>query len=358
MMMANLYGRKKSNELNDRPIWTGGGVWKVSGVYYADDMHPVGKLIKKWFGDRLAYKKAGDKREYTIKIILNTLYGILDNPYYIRVYDKVAAADCTSLGRQWIKYARKVFRDKGYTILYTDTDSLYIQDPFKDKDKVVKIKQEIIEYIKSTVAFPQETFTLVLENEIEHMFFFKGNKIEEADDEMEQDDFINRMKGLMKKNYIYVTKEKDVIIKNLGIRKKSNTPLSKKIFWEYLVPKIKDGQIKFSKTYIKNLINELLQKDISLMTLRKDVDTYESYAKSKTSLPAQIALKYGSGIWFLIPNIKNLGVGKGKSYCTVEEFNKHNLKYTDIDLSNVWNELEYFIKEPPKVNIFSFGEEK
>lgn len=353
MIQCNLYGRKKAGILTDRPFWTGGNKWQVEGTYYSDTLSQVGELLKKWYADRVVYKKAGDKREYTIKIILNTIYGILNTPYYVRVYDHIAGGDCTRIGRQWIKFARKVFRDAGYKVIYTDTDSIYIKDPFKDKAKMLAIKDMIIAEIKKSVPFPQDTFNMALEAEIKHIFFFKGEE-KDDDKELDQDDFINKSLQLMKKNYIYVTNDGKLEIKNLGIRKKSNSPLSRKIFWEHLVPQIKEGKIKFPKAYIKNLINELLQRDIKLMAMRKDVGPFEQYVKSKTSLPAQISQKYGAGIYFMIPNTKGIGVGKGKSYCTVEEFQKHNLKYTDIDLDAVYSELDYFIKQGTTKNIFSF----
>ena len=359
MMQCNLYGRKKEGTLSDRPIWTGGEKWKVEGVYFADEMSQVGQLIKKWYADRIVYKKAEDRREYTIKIIMNTIYGILNTPYYIRVYDRVAGGDCTRIGRQWIRYARKTYRDNGYKVIYTDTDSLYIQDTHNNKEMLLEIKNKIIEYIKTTVPFPQDTFNMALEAEISHMFFFKGKQDKEESEEMDEDDFINKPLKLMKKNYIYITTDKKLEIKNLGICKKSNTPLSRKIFWDFLVPKIIEGQIKFSKTYIRNLIDELLQKDIMLMAMRKDVGDYKDYEKSKTCLSAQISLKYGgSGIYFMIPNLKGIGVGKGKAYCSIDEFKQHNLKYTDIDLEGVYAELDYFIKQPIKTNIFSFEVKK
>jgi DNA polymerase elongation subunit (family B) len=359
MIQCNLYGRKKEGILTDRPIWTGNGKWQVEGCYYSDNLSKVGELLKKWYADRVVYKKNGDRREYTIKIILNTIYGILNTPYYIRVHDHIAGGDCTRIGRQWIKFARKTYRDAGYFVLYTDTDSLYIKDPFKNKQKMIELKDKIIDEIKATIPFPQDTFNMALEAEIKHIFFFRGEQEKEEDKEMDQDDFINKSLQLMKKNYIYVTHEGKLEIKNLGIRKKSNSPLSRKIFNEYLAPQIiEKGQIKFSRSYIKNLINDLLSKDITLMAMRKDVGPFTKYEKSKTSLPAQIAQKYGAGIHFMIPNTKGIGVGKGKAYASEKEFSEAHLKYTDIDLSSVWSELSYFLKEGVTKNIFSFEETK
>lgn len=352
MIMCNLYGRRENN-VSDRPFWIGGDKWKVDGSYYSDELAEVGKLLKKWYADRVEFKKVKDPREYGIKIIINIIYGILNNPTYIRVYDKIAGGDCTRIGRQWTRYARKIFREAGYKIIYSDTDSIYIQDPYNDKEKMLKVKDEIINTIKQTVPFPQDTFDMGIDAEINYMFFFKGGG-KENDDEMDDDDYVNKAKGFMKKNYIYVEQDGKVVIKNLGIRKKSNSPLSKKIFNDDLMPKIKEGQVKFSKTLITNLITKYLEEDIMLASLRKDVGTLEQYKKSPTGLQAQISKQYGPGIHFLIPNTKNIGVGKGKSYCTVEEFNERKLNWTHIDTTGIWKELDYFIKPLKVISIFDF----
>lgn len=357
MIQCNLHNRKKENESNDRPIWNGNGVWKTEGSYYSDKLGGIGELFKKWYNDRVVFKKAKDRREYTIKIALNSSYGVTDNPSFKHIFDKVAAGDCTRIGRQWIKYVRRKLREKGYKMIYSDTDSVYLQDTYKDKDKLLKEINEIIDYIRSTVPFPQDFFGMALEAEIKYMFFFKGGNEKEMDGDMDEDDFLNRSLGLMSKNYIYITKDNKVVIKNLGLNKKSNSGLSKKIFWDYLVPEmIKTGNCKFSKAYIQELITKLLKEDITLASMRKEVSIFKDYEeKSPTCLSAQISKKWGSGIHFLITNNKGWGVGKGKSYCTVDEFKEHKGTINDIDLSNVWDELDYFIKPQITKNIFEFG---
>lgn len=367
IIQCNLFGRKKEGIIDERNCWTGSGKWKVNGIYYSDELAGVGQLLKQWYRQRLYFKKIGDKREYTIKIILNTTYGILISDYYSLVFDKTAGGDCTRLGRQWILYARKIFRKHGYPIAYTDTDSLFIVDIFKDKEKMLSVKNKIIDDIKRSVSFPQETFDMGIDDEITHMFFFKGKTKEdkESDKEMDEADFIYKPLGLIKKNYVYVAKifkdkkwtdETKIKIKNLDIVKKSVSPLSKKIFWDYIVPRIKQyGEIKYSNTFFKNLINDLLSKDIKLAMMRKDVGPFSQYEKtSSTSLQAQISKAYGSGIHFLIPNTAKVGVGKGKNYCTLEEFKKHNLRLEHIDLQSVWSELNYFIRPPVVKNIFDY----
>lgn len=581
MMMANLHSRNKETTEG----WHGGKLFNVKGYYNDKEMSSLGKLLRKWYFVRIYYKQKGiltdgtifkykdahkyigkkhytiplednefdmveilidddevkrlesvmyDPKEYTIKILINLQYGILYHPYYKLVYDNIAGDDCTGLGRQFTKYARKVFRDAGYPIIYTDsvskeskirlnngkeisiedywhkytknnfdddkeyadctepiltcddnyknkliipkriirhktnktmynielsnchnlkvtedhslitidpktqklisvkpkylknikyvlvnkkklreikskniniissnnlnidinsdfslvriksidkykeydyvydfsiekyerfyandilvhnTDSWYFIDVFNDKNKYLKLKDKVIKDIKDSMPFPQITFDADIDAEIKHMYFFKGDKEDAETSELDDDDIINRPKGFMKKNYIYVETNGKLTLKNLGIKKKSISALSKKIFWDYMVPEIKKGTIKFSKTWVDNLMLKLLEDDIEYAFFRKDVGPLGKYKKSMTGMQAKLSKRYGPGIHFVIPNNKGIGIGDKTTYCSYEEFKKLGMKLSDIDMSPFWKELKYFIKAPKTVSIFDY----
>lgn len=405
MIMCNLYGRCKKGEQG----WSGGGVWDVEGTYNDKELHPVGELLKSWYYLRLFYKRqlvfkddtirkmigksssvldyigeefyqvshnsdgkvelklttltkeiadeyyklaqnGKDPREYTVKIILNTIYGLLTKEYYQLVYDEIAGPDCTGIGRQWTKYYRKEMHNQGYKIIYSDTDSIMIVDPFRDKERMMKVKQKIINYIKSTVPFPQPTFDAGIDAEIKYMYFFKGKSVKDkaSDIHMDELDHINKPKGFMKKNYIYVQTDGKLVIKNLGVKKKSNSAISKKIFWDYMVPDMKEkGIAKFNKIKIDNIMKKLIREDITLCKMRKNVKHISQY-KRTSDFAYKISQRYGEGIHFLVPNIRGIGVRldkQNKSYCTFEEFEKHKMEAGDIDFSVYWDELGYFLEE-------------
>lgn len=198
-------------------------------------------------------------------------------------------------------------------------------------------------------------FEMKIEYKIKYAYFFHGitKNINTDDEILDESDKINKKKGLAKKNYIFVLDNGEVIIKNLGLRKKSNSDLSRKIFFDYLLPDIKKGTAKFGKMYIKNLIVELLNKDLMLGALRKDVGSLDEYSKSPTGLQAKLSKRYGSGIHFTLPN-KKCGEGMKTKYCTVEEFKEKKLTMEDIDYDFYMSELNYFVKEVPQKNIFEY----
>jgi len=355
--MCNLFTPKKGG-------WKGGGVWNVLGEYDADEMGKKEQLLMKIYKDRIVFKQTGDPREYTLKISLNTAYGLVGNSSFVHLFDAIAQGDCTRIGRQWVKYARTTFAEHGYKILYTDTDSVYFMDPFNDKARMLAVKDKIIKHIKDSVPFPQATFDMGVDDEITHMWFFKPNgteqKDKDSDSEMDEMDFINKPLGLMKKNYIYIAKVFDkktkelidtkVIYKNLGVKKKSTSLLTRHIFREILIPKIKkEKKVKWSKTYFRNLILSLMDDKPELICKRFKVFKASSY-KSTSCIQAQISLYYGAGLHFLVKN-KKIGVGKSVKYCTMEQFKKNNLRVEDMDLSGVWSELSYFIEREQKVDL-------
>lgn len=336
-IQANLFGDKCDCCTQDEK-WHGDGFFDVQGYYCTKKQSGVSEVLKEFYVIRDNLKLEKNPKEYNLKIVLNSSYGAISNPTFQGIHNLIAAEDCTSLGRQIIKYTRKRFKEEGYVNIMSDTDSNVVQIPKgKTKEDAMILSRKIVEEVQEHFPFSWDRFKLKLEDEVKYFYFFKGED----------------KKQFLKKNYVYVTKSNKLIIKNLGIRKKSISPLSKKIFYEHLVPKIKEGQIKFSKAYLTNIVNDLLKKDVSLATLRKEVGQAKQY-KSESSLPAQISKKYGAGIHFFIPNTKGVGVGKGKSFCTLEEFNKRKMRVEDIDLSNVWQELAYFIKPVVVKNIFDF----
>jgi DNA polymerase elongation subunit (family B) len=333
--------------------WNGNGKFKVTGVYDDKRMGLIEQFLFRTFNRRQEYKMAEDPREHAFKIVLNSIYGISSTRRFKHAYREHTASDCTSLGRQWVMLARKRFREAGYENIFSDTDSVCLLDTHQDKKRLLKVKGEVIEEIKANVPFPSKTFDMSIEDEISNIWFFKARqKKGEEDRFMDEDDYKNRKKRLLKKNYIYLTKEGKIVVKNLGVRKKSTSQLTRHIFWDILVPKIKaEKGVKFSKSFLEETIEQVLRKDLSLAAVRYSVKPFESY-KKESQLQAQIAQEYGPGIHFMIPNTQ-YGVGKGKKkrYCTAEEFKQKNFSLKDINLQNVWSELSYFIEEEP-ITIF------
>ena len=193
MHQANIYSPVKDNN-----GWNGGKLFKTVGVYNNKEQGKIEKLLKKWYEDRKIYKKLKDPREYCLKICLNTVYGIVGKASFKHFFNKISASDITALGRQFIKYARKRYTEEGYNVFYSDTDSLYMEDPFGDDIKYEQIAKDIVANIKSSLPFPYEQFELALKR-MQLMYGFKGkNKKVNVDLDMKRD-YIDKEKGFLKR---------------------------------------------------------------------------------------------------------------------------------------------------------------
>ena len=120
----------------------------TNGVMYRSDKDGLlPALLRKWFDERVEYRKLSkkfhedgdiekseyfDRRQYLQKVVLNSLYGVLGLSVF-RFYDVDNAEAVTYTGQSLIKFTKKIANsfynkelgdDKNYCI-YIDTDSVF-----------------------------------------------------------------------------------------------------------------------------------------------------------------------------------------------------------------------------------------
>ncbi len=314
-IMGNLFSHSCECCSQDEK-WHGGDFFKVEGYYCSKQLGVVEECIKKLYCLRKEYKKNKDKREQAVKILINSIYGISGSPRFTSLYNINTAGDCTGLGRQCIKYARKIFKNAGFEVLYSDTDSVYVK--VENKEAAINCAKEISRFLSSKFNFPHpEFFDLKLDEEIRYIQFF-GKK----------------------KHYLYVTNDGRLVVKGLQIIKRDTTALSRKIFDDIKQLIIENNECKFDKFLIIDMIRKYLRQDISLAAKRFSIRSSDSY-KSKTSIQYTILQELGEGNHLLIKN-NLLGIGKGVKYCTIEQ--AKNLDLSQINMDIFLSELEPFIK--------------
>jgi len=153
-IMGNLFGNNCSCCTKDEK-WDGDGFFKLKGSYCKKKEADLTKVLKKIYLLRKEYKKNGDPREYSCKIFLNSSYGAVSNPVFSHIYNKTAGEDCTALGRQYILYSRKRFREEGYQCLMSDTDSIAVKVPDgKTKEDAQNLANKIVKELLSHMPFP------------------------------------------------------------------------------------------------------------------------------------------------------------------------------------------------------------
>jgi DNA polymerase-2 len=90
------------------------------------------KLLDELFPRREAAKKKGDVvASQAIKILMNSFYGVLGTPA-CRFSNPALANSITGMGRELLLWSKRWFETSGFTVLYGDTDSLFVRSGSDD----------------------------------------------------------------------------------------------------------------------------------------------------------------------------------------------------------------------------------
>lgn len=326
-----IYIQCNLNKRIEEGGWNGGGFWITQGNYDDKKMDVRTEVLKELYIERDILKKNKDPSEQGVKIFMNSYFGATANPVFKNIHDYIAAEDCTQIGQQWIKYVFEEMENAGYTIIYGDTDSCFVDDKFNDEERLVKKIEEIVSFIKSTVPFPLDEFTLKIDARLKYLKFFHGKSGE-----------------LSKKNYLYIDIDNKMVIKGMQIIKSNTSSISKKIFTEHLKPQIMQNMCcDFDEEYILKLIEENSNiEDLAQQIKVKKPETYEKEARAKgkeaVSGQYKLSLKFGEGRHKLL-KLKSKG---NNEYVKASEFKG---KISDLDLSHITEtELGVFIKKKNK----------
>ena len=326
-IQGNLYSYK-CKCCSQEEKWHGNDLFPVVGYYCTKHQGKIEKALKEIYILRQKYKKIGDPRQKALKIVLNSFYGASAKPVFKNIYNQNTVSDCTLIGRKCIELSHKMFGDAGYKILYGDTDSIYVKDPFKNRERLTKIKDQIVQKIKDNLPFPSETFDMGLDDEIKHIYFFKTSD------------------RFAKKNYMYVKEDDELIIKGMTMIRGDSSKIGFELFNKHMRELVIKGQIKFDYYDILKWATQYLEENPNSAIRTWGVNEASTY-KLDSQLQAQIAKRYGPGRHLLMPN-DTFGVGNSTKYCTLEEFKEQKLGTSNIVLDKMWKELSYFCEIPKK----------
>ncbi|MBM0105765.1 DNA polymerase II [Steroidobacter sp. S1-65] len=113
------------------------------------------RLLDDLFPRRDVAKKNGDEvASGAIKILMNSCYGVLGTPA-CRFYNPALANSITGTGREILLWSKQWFESAGYTVLYGDTDSLFVRSGMQDAEEAraqgkalaARLNQDIARYI-------------------------------------------------------------------------------------------------------------------------------------------------------------------------------------------------------------------
>lgn len=120
------------------------------------------RLLDELFPRREVARKSGDDvASHAIKILMNSCYGVLGTPA-CRFYNPALANSITGTGKEMLLWSKQWFESAGYTVLYGDTDSLFVRSGMTDaeaaraqgKQLAVKLNEDIARFIDEQWRVP------------------------------------------------------------------------------------------------------------------------------------------------------------------------------------------------------------
>ena len=110
------------------------------------------RLLDELFPRRDAAKKAGDDvASHAIKILMNSFYGVLGTPA-CRFYNPALANSITGMGREMLLWSKRWFEEAGFSVLYGDTDSLFVHSGSDDPDRAREQGRQLATALSSDIA--------------------------------------------------------------------------------------------------------------------------------------------------------------------------------------------------------------
>jgi DNA polymerase I len=104
-----------------------------------------------------------DGLQAAVKILMNTFYGVFASSFY-RFTDKSIGSSITAFARNNVKSIISTLTEEGDSIIYSDTDSIFVQSPVSNLEGSVEYGKGLAE------RFSKEEETLVFEEVFEPLF--------------------------------------------------------------------------------------------------------------------------------------------------------------------------------------------
>jgi len=132
-----------------------------AGLSFATEYAILPDIIEELWAERDRAKQTGDATlSYAVKIIMNSFYGVLGSPG-CRFYDPELAGTITRIGHWVLTTSREFIEEKGYRVIYGDTDSLFIvteaEDAKNARDRGRRLTEELNDFLRDTI---REKFSL------------------------------------------------------------------------------------------------------------------------------------------------------------------------------------------------------
>jgi DNA polymerase-2 len=110
------------------------------------------RLLDELFPRREAAKRSHDEvASNAIKILMNSFYGVLGTSA-CRFFNPALANSITGMGKQMLLWSKSWFEAAGFTVLYGDTDSLFVNSGSTDPERARRQAIELVEALNAELT--------------------------------------------------------------------------------------------------------------------------------------------------------------------------------------------------------------
>ena len=181
-------------------------------------------------------------RVAALKIVLNTVYGMLNYPKS-RWYSRECAESITAFGREYIQWVERKAEEEGFPVLYSDTDSIFILLKNKTKDDAINFMNKINSQLPGTME-------LELENIYKRGLFVSKKQEKETG---------------AKKKYAMITEDGKIKIRGFELVRRDWSKIARETQRKVLEAILKEGSkekaLKIVKETIERLNTNKVEKD-------------------------------------------------------------------------------------------------
>jgi len=214
-----------------------------------------------------------------VKVLMNTFYGVFASSFY-RFTDKNIGAAITAFARDNVKSIIKEVEKEGVSVIYSDTDSLFMQSPADDLDGSVDFGKGMAK------RFSREGGTLEFEKLVEPLFSHGKKK---------------RYVGKV----VWPVKTEELLVRGYEIRRSDSFDLQSRLLTE-LFEKILEEKNDDAMVFVKDIIRDTLAKkiDISDLVISRTCRGEKAYENPERMSNVQAAKKMVEKGYDFIPGMK------------------------------------------------------
>lgn len=245
-----------------------------------DERDKVKKLMKEAEGDDRDYY---DGVQNALKILMNTFYGVLASSFYRFTNVEIGGA-ITAFARDTIKKVIKRLEKDGYSVIYGDTDSVFIESGVESGEEAVNLGESL-----SRMLSDQEQITLEFEKVMDP-FFSHGAKKRYAGRIIYPDD----QKG-------------EVLVRGYEMRRTDSFDLQSEALstvFDYLMDRDVEGAVNYSKDIVKKVLDGDESIPIDKLVISRSVKPFGQYKEEDSLANVRVAKKLMERGETFIPGMK------------------------------------------------------